>query len=249
MVLGVGLLAVGLAAVHVFAGRVRTLRVVPRSQWLSFAGGVSIAYVFVHLLPEITARQAEVTVEGPFAFVAAGGDRALFVVALAGFAAFYAVERLAVRSRYGTDGDEVLDGAETRTPAGVFWIHLGSFSAYNVLIGYFLLHREETGVVNLLLYFAAMALHFVVNDYGLHEHHREAYTRVGRWLLAAAVVGGFLVGYFVAVPENLLGLLLAFVAGGVILNVIKEELPEERQSRFWAFAAGVVGYTAVLLTV
>lgn len=37
-----------------------------------------------------------------------------------------------------------------------------------------------------------MALHFVVNDYGLREHHTEAYTQVGRWLLAAAVLGGWL---------------------------------------------------------
>lgn len=31
------------------------------------------------------------------------------------------------------------------------------------------------------------------------------------------------------------------------LNVLKEELPEERQSRFWAFATGVVGCAALLL--
>ncbi len=38
-----------------------------------------------------------------------------------------------------------------------------------------------------------------------------------------------------------------FLAGGVILNVLKEELPKERASRFRAFAAGVVAYTLVLL--
>ncbi|MFC6824252.1 hypothetical protein [Halopelagius fulvigenes] len=206
--------------------------------------------MFVHLLPEITARQAEMAGgESATGVAAAGGELSLFIVALAGFALFYALERLAARSRRETDGDEVLGDAETRTPASVFWIHLGSFSAYNGLVGYLLLHREETGLLNLLFYFTAMALHFVVNDYGLHEHHREAYTRVGRWLLAGSVLLGFLVGSLVAVPEVLPSLLLAFLAGGVILNVIKEELPEERQSRFWAFAAGLVGYTAVLLAV
>jgi hypothetical protein len=44
-----------------------------------------------------------------------------------------------------------------------------------------------------------------------------------------------------------IALLFAFLAGGVILNVLKEELPEERQSRFWAFALGAGIYTVLLL--
>jgi hypothetical protein len=36
----------------------------------------------------------------------------------------------------------------------------------------------------------AMALHFVVNDHGLREHHKEAYLRRGRWILAAASSSG-----------------------------------------------------------
>ena len=38
-----------------------------------------------------------------------------------------------------------------------------------------------------------------------------------------------------------------FPGGGVIMNVLKEELPEERESRFWAFALGVALYTVILL--
>jgi hypothetical protein len=51
------------------------------------------------------------------------------------------------------------------------------------------------------------------------------------------------------VPQAVLSLVLAFVAGGVILNVLKEELPEERESRFWAFALGAAGYGALLLAI
>lgn len=39
----------------------------------------------------------------------------------------------------------------------------------------------------------------------------------------------------------------AFLAGGMILNVLKEELPEERESRFTAFLSGAAGYAALLL--
>jgi len=245
------LLAAGLAAVHAFASKLRLLRVIPRSQYLSLAGGISVAYVFVHLLPEITEHQAEIMERsGETArLVAATSERALFLVALAGFAVFYGLERLVVQSRRRSHADRRAGDDESEPHPGIFWLHVGSFAVYNVLIGYFLLHREETGLVNLLLYTTAMALHFVVNDHGLREHHRRAYLRWGRWILAGAVFVGAFVGLFVGVPETLLGLLLAFLSGGVILNVIKEELPENRESNFWAFGVGVAGYTTVLLLV
>ena len=31
------------------------------------------------------------------------------------------------------------------------------------------------------------------------------------------------------------------------MNVLKEELPEERESRFWSFALGAAFYTVILL--
>ena len=43
------------------------------------------------------------------------------------------------------------------------------------------------------------------------------------------------------------GILAAFLAGGVILNVLKEELPEERKSRIAPFFIGAFGYAAILL--
>ena len=247
--LGVLLLGGGLAAVHLLAGKLRFLQVIPRSRYLSLAGGVSVAYVFVHLLPELTERQSTFAADAdaPTALLAATDERALFLVALVGFVGFYGLERVAARSRRESGQQAIAGGAETRTTAGVFWLHVGSYAAYNALVGYLLLHREETGTANLLLYFTAMALHFVVNDHGLREHHRSAYARVGRWILAGAVLLGVLVGLLVGVPDPLLGLLLAFLAGGVVLNVVKEELPEERESSFAAFGAGAAGYAAILL--
>ena len=63
----------------------------------------------------------------------------------------------------------------------MFWLHLAAFAAYNFLIGYLLVHREETDLRGLLIYGFAMALHFVVNDQGLREQHGGAYDAKGRW--------------------------------------------------------------------
>ena len=47
--------------------------------------------------------------------------------------------------------------------------------------------------------------------------------------------------------EVLLAVLFAFLAGGVIMSFLKEELPEERESSFCAFALGATLYAVLLL--
>ena len=87
----------------------------------------------------------------------------------------------------------------------------------------------------------------MVNDFGLREDHKGAYDRAGRWVLAAAVLAGWAVGLLFDVSEAALAVLFAFLAGGVVVNVPREQLPEERESRFRAFVVGADLYAAVLL--
>ena len=238
--------ALALAAVHLLASRLRFLDSIPRSRLLSLAGGASVAYVFVHALPEL--EQAGATMErrvGAIAFV----EEHAYLVALAGFVVYYGLERYVRKTGNGRSEGGRTEGprSETDTSAGVFWLHVGSFVVYNGLVGYLLFHREAPGIGALGLFGVAMALHFLVNDYGLRDRHREPYDRYGRWLLAGAVVAGGALGALTAIDRAALGALFAFLSGGIVLNVIKEELPPERESRFWAFAVGAGAYAALLL--
>ncbi len=236
------LAAVGLAAVHLFSGRLRFLEGTPRSIWLSMAGGVSVAYVFVHLLPELAEGQEALAeaLDAGLAFL----ERHVYLLALLGLIVFYGLERAAKTSSRGRNRKA---SAGDRAGGDVFWVHIGSFAVYNLLVGYLLLHRIATGLEALVLFFIAMALHFLVNDYGLREDHKDLYTRAGRWVLAGAVFVGWLVGLGVEIPEAAIAVLTAFLSGGIILNVLKEELPRERESRFWPLALGAAVYAAILL--
>jgi len=254
--------ALALAVVHVVGERLTFLDRIPRSRWLSGAGGVSVAYVFVHVLPELEAGGR--AIEGSDLVVLTFFEHHVYLVALAGFVTFYGLEQF-TRERAerrgsgerssdsgapgsGSSEDEASAEDEGVSGAsGMFWIHVGSFAIYNGLIGRLLLHQE--GVVTLGTFTVAIGLHFVVNDHGLREIHGDLYDRVGRWLLAGAVLAGAAVGAVTGIGEALFAAVFAFVAGAVVLNTIKEELPEERESRFGAFAAGVVGYTAILITI
>jgi zinc transporter ZupT len=225
--------AVVLAAVHVLGHRLRILDAVPRSRWLSGAGGVSVAYVFVHVLPELSAGHE--VIESRVSVLAAFFEHHVYLVALLGFVTFYGVERLA---RVHARDAEEKDG-------GLFWIHVGSFGVYNVLVGRLLVHQPDART--LALFVVALGLHFLVNDHGLRDHHAERYRRVGQWLLAGGVLAGTGLGLVTTISEALTAVVFAFLAGGIVLNVVKEELPEERESSFTAFAGGAVGYTVILI--
>jgi len=269
ILIAAALAAILLAVVHVLTPALRFLEGTPRSVWLSIAGGVSVAYVFVHLLPELAAGQEDISsairgMANSFGSVRFA-ERHVYLIALTGLAAFYGLDKLAKHSRgqvvegdassdSGSSVDTAVSGRESGTPpnasttAGVFWIHMGSFGVYNMLVGYLLLHRETPGLVILIFFAVAMALHFLVTDFGLVEDHKARYRRTGRWVLSAAVFAGFAIGAATEIPRAALAVLVAFLAGGVILNVLKEEVPNERRSRFWAFALGMSGYAVLLLT-
>ena len=233
------LAAAALALVHLFAGGLTALAATPRSRWLSLAGGISVAYVFIHVLPELSAGQAAIEQTGLLGFL----EHHTYLMALLGLTVFYGLERAALRSRAA----QRRAGAEDTPSAGVYWLHIGSFALYNALVGYLLVHREEPGLRSLARFTFALGVHFVVNDVGLRAHYARRYERGGRWLLAGSILVGWLVGVATELGAAAVALLFAFLAGGVLLNVLKEELPEERESRFWAFATGLGAYAALLL--
>ena len=88
--------ALCLALTHLGASRFSLATAAPRSRWLSLAGGTSVAYVFVHILPELKKGQDVILrADLPLEFL----EHHVYIVALLGFVTFYGLERLAVRSR------------------------------------------------------------------------------------------------------------------------------------------------------
>ena len=162
--------AVGFALICIFAGRLGIVARIDRQRWLSFAGGAATAYVFVHLLPELGAHRQTID-DSPFAHGAY-----LYPVVLAGTCIYYGLETYIAHS-------------QTRRSAG-FWVHMAGFSLYFVLIGYFLMHRGDTGVVQEVFYFTVLGLHIFALDTEFRHRHQALYDRIGRWVMAGSVLAG-----------------------------------------------------------
>ncbi|MBA4264768.1 MAG: hypothetical protein C0453_06785 [Comamonadaceae bacterium] len=252
-----------LALVHLGVSGLHHLRKRPRRFWLSMGSGTAVAYVFLHLLPELQQHQGEL--EQASEAVLGWLERHVYLLALLGLAVFYGLERLSLRERRalvreppgrtletvpGKSRSTWADkGSGERTSGTTFWLSMTGFTVYNALIGHLLVEQARRGMGPLILLTAAMALHFLVNDHALREHHQLRYHHTGRWVLSAAVLLGTGAGLVGAVPSLAVSLLVAFLAGGVVLNVLKEELPAANESSFGAFLLGMVAYATLLLLI
>jgi zinc transporter ZupT len=232
-------MALAFCAVHLFVGRLRFLDVEPRSRWLSFAGGVAVAYVFLHILPELGAHGA--TFQRATGLARGAAEAWVYTLSLAGLALFYGIERALVVSRGGRER------SDNRPGSGIFWLHIAASGLLIFIVAYLLNHREDATLEGLALFFVALLLHFVTADFASRADHPEIYDRAGRWVLVAATLAGWIAGLFVELPAIAIGGLFAFVAGAMILVILKEELPEERESSFWPFLCGAVLYAGLVL--
>lgn len=235
--------AAGFALIHFLSKYMRFADKVPRSKFLSFSAGIAVSYVFIMLLPELKDYQQILSSElenSPWHYL----ENHIYIVALAGLVLFYSLERLVTLSKSGSQSKQ-----QEQTTSGIFWIHIGSFFVYNAVIGYLLVQERSTSLLGLFFYFVALGVHFITNDWSLRRNHQEMYDRYGRISLTAAILFGWLIGALTELNELALSLLHAFIAGSIILNVLKEELPKEQESSIGSFLIGVIGYTLLLLFV
>lgn len=223
-----------LCAIHLFANRMYMLGWLWHGRFLSLAGGISFAYVFVSLLPEIAEGQqsVEAALQGFFPYL----ERHVYVIALLGFLFFYALHSIPANK----------DPKSFDLP---FWASMGGYVLFNLLIGSAVADPNNPDVKPLYLFTFAMGLHYFVNDHNLREKHKEDYETKGRFVLMGALILGWLAGTELKIPEAVIALLVSFAAGGVLLNVMRYELPQKEQGGILYFNLGAILYTALLLAV
>lgn len=233
--------AVLFALIHLFIYKIKVFAILPRTRFLSLGGGIAAAYVFMHLLPELFQRMNDL--EGFFGNLPVDNHQGVFFVALLGLTSFYGLEKFSITKHImNPRGEE----KNKNWSAGVYWSHLFIFAFYNWIIGILLHERETQNWSSLAATAFALGAHFFVTDHALLENHRKDFLKSGRWVLAAAMLSGWLIGFKTPPPTHWISLLFSFLIGGIIMNVIKEELPQEKNSHFGSFMAGVLFYSLIL---
>jgi hypothetical protein len=236
--------AVIFAAIFFFGAWLRLPKKKQHRRLMSFAAGVSVAYVFIHLIPELQhASEAYISAKGhvhtpvTVYFV--------YLAAMIGFIVFYGLEHLVISSRSKAASKSTADKAITP----VFLLHIAGFALYTWLVTYLLLHSIEETIVPIALYSFAMGLHLFSIDHSLRREHGSSYARLGKNILAAAALLGWVVGMLIELPVSMVVPLLGFVSGAVIMNSMIMELPSEKEGKFFPFLLGGIVYAWLLLVI
>ncbi|MCL9683029.1 hypothetical protein [Legionella maioricensis] len=206
--------------------------------FVSFAGGVAVAYVFLEMLPNLVEYNKPI---GDFLlknqWLTPFTELLIYIFALCGFLIYYGFDLLAERYRDERHSDGL-----------VYGLHLVMFCVYNFLITYTMSLRALSSITATILFTLAMALHFVLTDRKFCHFYPTRFNHVGRFLLISALLTGWLCSVIFD-PVNVLiaALMVAFLAGSVLLNVFREELPAAGLTSYYWFAFGVVLITLILL--
>ena len=194
---------------------------------LAAGAGIGIAYVVVHLLPEIAAGAEIVrrSTEGrlPYAELHA------YLIVLIGI-----IGTLMLRAaEHGLHGMQPHPRVRIVQPA---------LSA--LIVGYLLSVRDSTELGPIILFVIAIGLHVALNAHGLAV---KLASPQGGLVLAAAIAGGYALGLGWEAPPVVIAGLVALLAGGVMTRTIHEILDEE--SHLVALSIGAGLEAALLLGV
>lgn len=206
--------------------------------FISFAGGVSVAYVFLDMLPNL------VEYNKPIGEFLIGNDwltpfteLSIYVVALIGFLIYYGLDLLAERYH-----------REHKSKRGVYRLHLLMFCLYNLLITHTMSLRALSGLMYTVLFTFAMALHFVLTDRKFSRFYPQEFDQVSRLILLSFLLLGWVLSV-VFDPARVLfiAFMVSFLSGSILLNVFREELPNSNLASFRWFVTGSVAIGAILL--
>jgi hypothetical protein len=206
--------------------------------FVSFAGGVSVAYVFLEMLPNLVEYNKPI---GEWLLVhrwlTPFTELLIYLVALMGFLLYYGVDLFAERYQTTTHDNRML-----------YHLHLAMFGVYNALMTYTMSLRALSGMTYVILFTFAMGLHFILTDRTFSRLYPVRFKHGGRFFLMLALFVGWLLSVvFDPVRVLFVALMTAFLAGSILLTVFREELPNSNLVSFRWFVLGAVFITTMLL--
>lgn len=216
--------ALGFVAIHFWSHHL--YQFIDKSEQIasSFSGGMAIAYVFIHLLPELESSEKVL------------GSSLHFIV-LIGFLLFYSMQSLVWKSNINQKNQHFW----------LFYIEILFYCLYNGLLVYSLPEQFQQMFLFAVLYLISIGFHLLNNNYTLSKKYPHKFKFWGRYYLIASVVSGFLI-YLLANPtkEFISDCIIAMLAGSIMFNVFYEELPSPKTSSVHWFAIGVMAYVILL---
>jgi hypothetical protein len=188
-------------------------------KFISFSAGVSVAYLFLSLLPEIYSGAINI-------------NRMLFLSVLFGFGFFHIIEKYIRQNFHGN-----------KLRKEHHMVHSVISFVYFFAVGFILVKVTESSVVSGVLLFIPVLLHIIIDSLPRRvtkKHHIKIFGASSAFLGAIAAT---FINPGVMVNLSLLGV----VGGALLYTVIRESLPREREGRPMYFITGLLLFTIIIM--
>lgn len=224
-----GLMAVILSLLLWFGPTIRTHLDGYTLQVSSFGGGVAIAYVFLILFPEVEHSREWF-------------GASVYLVTVISLLLFYALEILLSNLTPATE--QVHHG---RHNTARFWFHIAIIWFYTWLVVFTVPEDAADNLVYVFAGSATIGVHLLYKDYVLRGHYDSRFEQAGRFVLTLAPIAGWASHQVVEPTEGMLELMIAILAGILILSVFQEELPPVEKISYGWLISGVAVMGALSL--
>jgi zinc transporter ZupT len=221
--LGFGFL---LGIIHFYSEKLKPPDGANRYRVISFAAGISIAYLFLNLLPHT--------------YEAAGRlKNFVFVFLLLGFVLFHLAEKFIYKH-----ADKKKLAQELKE------VHSVSFFLYHFVIGIVLYDKAHLSGLEGVLFFIPIALHASLSTASLSEIHGDIReSRITKILLSLSTLFGVIFALLVPIPTSLDNIFVSVIAGILLYIIVKEFLPEKDKGQPMFFLFGLllfIGFYVIL---
>lgn len=197
-----------------------------RYRIISFGAGISIAYLFLHLLPHT--YEAAIHLK-----------EAVFIFLLLGFVLFHLSEKYVYQHR-----DKEKQARELKE------IHSIMFFFYHFFIGIVIADKFETGILEGSLFVIPVALHTGLSTVSLSKIHSEIRESITtKIILSLSTLIGVVFAIIIHVPDIVNNILVSFIAGVLLYIIVKEFLPEKEKGKPLFFIFGLALFSAFYIVI
>lgn len=214
-----------ISALHFYADNCRRGIGANRERLLSFAAGVSIAYLFLQLLPHI--HEATLHLK----------DLAYISIML-GFASFHLVEKYIYQ--HAKRKERLMELKE---------VHSIAFFIYYFIMGSVLYFVSSFNAFAGLLFILPILVHAAVGEISTSSVHESIRNNLSwKLFMSSSTLLGILFFHFMSVPSSVVYVLLGFAVGALFYITIKDLLPQKSGSPSF-FIAGATIYSILIFSV
>ncbi len=216
--------AIILGFVHFFSDKIHSMHGIHKMKTVSFAGGIFITYILLHLFPSLY-QSGEFLTKISLVFV------------LIGFTISHVTEKHVFRYVYGRKlRSDINDG------------HILSFFIYHAILGITIFTIYTISLSNVVLYFIPIVMVTALSRVSMRKiYDIEKRHPAIRILLSISTLIGVFIASILSIPQIVYFILLGAITGTLLHIVISDSIPEERSGRPEFFILGVVMYTLIIV--